>query len=180
MIHLIRHGPKAWDNGRGGPVDHLDEGETHDPPLDWLNGAGHRVDHLSAQLLAQEDEPAAILSSPFLRCRQTAEILAQRLEEPMLIDCSLLREYLGNWRGSSRPVRITQQTDALLGKEDSIVENWEKFSQRAHSTAEWLIFLLDNLCDGRSLWVVTHGALMRKVNRILVKRGYPVALHWLS
>jgi broad specificity phosphatase PhoE len=177
MIHLIRHAPKAWDNGRGPPADWSSAGASHDPPL--APEGQRKATLLGERLVAQEDEPAIVLCSPFLRCRETAELMAGQLvseQQPMV--CPLLREYLGNWAGRESEIDLTLGTVHSLGCADLVVESWAEFANRTDNAAAYLAFLLDNFAGGHSIWAVTHGTVMRRVYRRLQRMGYPVAMHF--
>ncbi len=171
MIHLIRHSEKQWDNGRK-PKNSL--GQSHDPPLEFEKGT-LSASQLSEQLLMQEDQPSFIFCSPFLRCRQTAEAMVGDLNVPIIV-CPLLREYLGNWKG--REIEIEEDTEICLDADDKLIESWQEFSRRSQSCAEWLMLMFDNVRERGSLWIVTHGTLMRQLNNFLSRENYPIALHW--
>lgn len=173
MIHLIRHAPKAYDNGRKQPWQ---AGASHDPPL-ADQAAANKACELANRLLLQEDDPGLVLSSPFLRCRQTAKCMGAGDD---LFVSPLLREYLGNWETRKHQIRITNETESYLLDDTILVETWPEFRSRSELCADWLIYVLQYLSDGRSVWVITHGSLMKQLNRDLSKRGFPVALHWLD
>jgi len=178
MIHLIRHAPKAWDNGRGPPAGWSSSaGASHDPPL--TPEGQRKAAALGERLAAQEDEPAMVLCSPFLRCRETAELMAGRLsseQQPMV--CPLLREYLGNWAGRESEIDLTLDTVRSLGSADIVVESWAEFANRTDNAAAFLAFTLTNFAGGKSIWAVTHATVMRRVYRRLQQMGYPVAMHF--
>jgi len=175
MIHLIRHAPKAWDNGRGPPRHWNAEGASHDPPINWSQQADQKALQLADQLLAQEDEPWLILTSPFLRCRQTAALMSSRWPQIEPITCPILREYLGNWRPSQ--VVLTLRTQREMNITEPPIESLDEFHNRIENIVQWLIFTFES-AGHHSIWVITHGTVMRRVFRKLEKLGYPVACHF--
>jgi len=93
-FYLMRHGIKAYENGRGIPA--------FDPPLITEPTVNDNYLKVASEIL-REVGIRQIISSPFLRCRQTAEFVARHLKLFRPIHYSLsFREYLGNWRKESR------------------------------------------------------------------------------
>jgi broad specificity phosphatase PhoE len=102
MILWVRHGQSTWN-----VIDRL-QGHELSPPLTDL---GRHQAALAAEALAGHGV-ARILSSPAVRARQTAEIIADRLglevvEEPLLLEKGLDEDL------ASLRARI----DRLLGRE---------------------------------------------------------------
>src|SRR5258707_7809407 len=89
-VTLIRHGETAWNvNGRW-------QGQAAVP----LNDEGRRQAMLLAEhLLPRAAEFAAIYSSDSLRCRETAELVASRLDKSVQLDARLREIDLGEWQG---------------------------------------------------------------------------------
>ncbi|MHB1909673.1 MAG: histidine phosphatase family protein [Nitrososphaerales archaeon] len=77
---LIRHGEKAWKNGKG-PHD--------DPPL--LPSAKDTI--ISTSKGIGKYLPTALVCSPYLRCQQTAKLLQETFPTVPIIVDDLLREY---------------------------------------------------------------------------------------
>jgi len=84
VILWVRHGQSTWN-----VIDRM-QGHELSPPLTDL---GREQSALTAELLADQ-EVVRILSSPAVRARQTADIIAERLglevvEEPLLLEKGL-------------------------------------------------------------------------------------------
>lgn len=126
-MKLIRHGKKAWKNGR----------PDHDPPL--INGDD--IKKLRNQLT---EVPEYIVCSPFLRCRQTAEILSGG-NIPIIID-SNLREYLGNWKF------VSINFETLKNIQGPIIETYAQFENR-----------VKNCKYSGNIWIVSHGLTIREI-----------------
>jgi len=103
---LIRHGEKAWKNGKG-PHD--------DPPL--LPSAKETIISTSKGL--RKYHPTALVCSPYLRCLQTARILQETFPSvPFIVD-DLLHEY------HKHPPRLPRES-----RVPKIGESKENFQQR--------------------------------------------------
>jgi broad specificity phosphatase PhoE len=137
MATLIRHGKKAWANGKKGRVN----GSAFDPPL--LNGTD--VANLKVRLT---EKPKYIVCSPFLRCQQTAMILSNN-EIPVYVDADL-REFLGNWPG--RTITVEETTQKYIS--EPLVETFDVFRTRVLRTVQ-KGYYTDNI------WIVTHGLVIR-------------------
>ena len=88
MILWVRHGQSTWN-----VIDRM-QGHELSPPLTDL---GRQQAAQAAELLADRDV-VRILSSPAVRARQTADIIAERLglevvEEPLLLEKGLEENY---------------------------------------------------------------------------------------
>lgn len=91
----MRHGVKAYENGRCAPNQ-----PAFDPPL-----ADHSGIKEAAQIL-KERNVRQINSSPLLRCRETAEAVAKELTLRPIYYLVEFREYLGNWVRRERRARF--------------------------------------------------------------------------
>jgi len=147
-MYIIRHGVKMWNNGKNKYL-------SHDPPLD--EKYNYKIYEIK-NILVNDFEPNCILSSPFLRCRQTAEILSNN-NIPIYID-PLLREYLGNWKNIQSNNFDTVTYNYISNVK--IVENFDELKSRVE-------MLKQQLKNINNVWVVTHGIIInlltnRKVN----------------
>ena len=116
MAVLMRHATKKWNNNKK-PKNCV--GEGCDPPIIGEEEV----------LRALEKLPKinTLVVSPFLRTRQTAEIIARERNITRIIYDPDLREYLGNQKG--KPVRLDNFTfEKLQGKK--IIESWDEFYER--------------------------------------------------
>ncbi|MDY6876132.1 MAG: histidine phosphatase family protein [Chloroflexota bacterium] len=80
-LFLIRHGRSVWN------ADHRIQGQA-DPPLD---GVGREQASRLAERL-REDAPITLYTSPLQRAQETAEIVGEALDVPVVPD-ERLREY---------------------------------------------------------------------------------------
>jgi broad specificity phosphatase PhoE len=86
---FVRHGESTW-NLEGRFQGQLD-------PL--LSDLGVLQAKAVAERIAREDKPAAIISSPLIRARRTAELIAHACELPLVTDDRLCEISHGQWEG---------------------------------------------------------------------------------
>ncbi len=149
---LVRHGvtrhtaAKRFSGGLGGDDPALsDEGlaQARDT-ADWLAGLGERVD--------------AVVSSPVRRTRETAEVVAARLERPVAIEAGFAEMEFGEWDGltfTEVAERDRAGLDAWLGSMDTAPPGGESF----RTVQERVLAGLDRVLSehaGRTVVVVSH------------------------
>ena len=86
---LIRHGESEGNRDRI---------FTHTPEVP-LTDAGHAQVRAAAEWVAARYRPVAVVSSPFLRARQTAAILAERLALAVRVEEELREQSFGELAG---------------------------------------------------------------------------------
>ena len=86
---LIRHGESEGNRDRI---------FTHTPEVP-LTDAGHAQVRAAAEWVAARYRPVAVVSSPFLRARQTAAILAERLALAVRVEKDLREQSFGELAG---------------------------------------------------------------------------------
>jgi phosphoserine phosphatase len=86
---FVRHGESTWN------LEGRFQGQL-DPPLSELGG---RQAWAVAQRLASDERPMAIIASPLLRARRTAEIIAQACSLTLSTDKRLCEISHGQWEG---------------------------------------------------------------------------------
>ena len=151
--HLIRHGPKAWSNGRKRGAS----GKSHDPPLATKGPA--EVEAFREELLLRSPRPDVIICSPFLRCRETAKILSEGNESLIKIE-PRLREMLGNWSKRQHLIQLEPETwEAIKGQR--LCESWSAFNSRIEEMANELCKLPAN----QNIWVVCHGVVIQELSK---------------
>ena len=107
MRIYIRHAEKQYTNGK--PIGNL---PPHDPPI--LQSQYTRISS-QAEILLTRGIPNRIYTSPFLRCRQTAEGLQGTIYKhmgimvPVIVDREI-GEYLGNQVVKGRKIVLTEET----------------------------------------------------------------------
>ena len=98
---LVRHGETDWN------ADGRLQGHTDRPLTDF----GRRQARDLAAALAGEDL-TAIYSSDLTRARETAEIVAERLGLPVVLDRDLREKDWGNWEGLTAVERDASSSSA--------------------------------------------------------------------
>jgi len=147
-LYLLRHG----DTGAGGRFN----GSTDLP----VHPTGYpRLDNTGA--LLQKERITAIMCSPMLRCRQTAQALALDLE--MIVDHDLREIDFGEWEGMTFD-EISERCPVNVRK----WSNWsEDFTFPGGENIGAFLCRLQRVrqridrCDEERLLVVTHGGVIR-------------------
>jgi len=152
-ILLVRHGETDWNAAR------RIQGQTNAP----LNERGRAQAHSLADELAGESI-AAVYSSDLDRARETAEILAARLDLPVVVDQALRERNFGSWEGKTVdelearwPGAWARWRDGNEGEGD--VEDHLALAQRVRGA----IHRLAAAHPGERILVVAHGGAMRVV-----------------
>ena len=155
-LYIVRHDPKAWKNGRR-PTGVT--GQQHDPPLaDPINPSAQ----LRATIEQLKGVPlTGVLSSPFLRTRQTTNLISQALDLTSLTAVLLpdIGEYLGNQRSHALP-DLDAHTAQAYGSNTQI----RKLTSEGIKALEFRTkrFLKSLPTEGTYL-VVTHGLIAHKL-----------------
>jgi 2,3-bisphosphoglycerate-dependent phosphoglycerate mutase len=147
---LVRHGETDW-NAEGRL-----QGHTDTP----LNDFGRRQARALAEDLAGEAVDA-VYSSDLSRARETAEIVAERLGLPVVLDPDLREKDWGTWEGLTAAERDHVE---LAG--ETTGAHRARVLRSLHSIA-------DRHPAGRVL-VVTHGGSVRRVQAITLGMALPV------
>ena len=152
FFHLIRHGSYALlDDGLGGRADHA------------LNQAGRADADRAADFLAGRPI-AAVVSSPVLRARQTAEAICRRLQKSLAIEDAFAEVDFAGWTG--------KRFSELSG--DPAWQAWNRFrgsarvpggesmlAVQARAVAR-MLSLADAFAD-QEVAVVSHGDVIKSV-----------------
>jgi broad specificity phosphatase PhoE len=149
VVLLARHGETDWNRERRW------QGQTDTP----LNDTGRRQAEELA--VALDGEPiAAIYASDLARARETAEIVAARLELPVRADPRLREVDVGDWAGL--PVDLREDERPLdvfaADRHDAFAEMVERVTAALREIAR--------AHDGERVLIVTHGG--------------PIAAAWLA
>jgi broad specificity phosphatase PhoE len=166
-LYVVRHAPKAWKNGRK-PVETV--GHQHDPPLADPQTASGLLATTIDQL--KDVQFQGIFTSPFLRTRQTAQLILNGLglQNVTLQLAPDIGEFLGNQRAhrvpdleplTSQAYPSEQKRRALLSEGIRSVE----FRTRR--------FLRSLPAQGNFL-IITHGLVAEKLSGHELEEG---ALH---
>ncbi|MFF8703825.1 bifunctional RNase H/acid phosphatase [Streptomyces sp. SID8385] len=157
---LLRHGetaltPEKRFSGSGGS----------DPAL---SEAGRRQAARTAEALAARGTVEAVVSSPLLRCRQTAEAVAGRLGLPVTVDQGLRETAFGAWEGltfGEVRERWPEELNAWLASPDAAPAGGESFGEVAARVAE----TRDRLRAahaGRTVLLVSHVTPVKTLVRL--------------
>jgi broad specificity phosphatase PhoE len=107
-----------------------------------------------------------IVSSPALRCRETAEAAGLRPRvDPQISECDF-----GRWAGSTLDAIDTEDARAWMNDPDAIPHGGESLRAFAGRIAAWL----DHASD--SATVITHGGVVRAA--VLHVLGAPLDAFW--
>ena len=164
MKVLIRHAEKSYYNGKPNNIsDH-----KHDPPLTEKGILD--VINKTSTLIQTYGLPTKIITSPFLRCRQTAILLRltcleyiknQKIQHNDIEICidPIFSEYLGNHN------QDTLDLNSETGKyEIPHPENWITFELRMFHACKLLRTLQDD-----NIWIITHGVVMSTVRQFITQ-----------
>ena len=147
---LVRHGETDW-NAAGRLQGHTDR-----PLSDYGREQARR---LAEQLAGEEFD--AIYASDLARARETAEIVGERLQLPVVQDPDLREKNWGTWEGLTSTERLEVELEG---------ESTEEHQRR-------MLAALDRIAaqhpNGRVL-VVTHGGSMRRVQTEALGFAMPV------
>ncbi|MDE2571643.1 MAG: histidine phosphatase family protein [bacterium] len=166
-LWLVRHGETTWNIA----------GRYQGRKDSMLSGRGMAQAHALAERLAHEP-PAAIVCSPLLRTRATADVVAQRLDLRAEVDQRLIEISHGAWEGHTR-------AEVAAGWPE-MVERWQnaphqvRFPDGGETLDDvlerWRDFLAAPPALGSPLLVVTHDVIVRLA--VLAARGKgPEAYH---
>lgn len=164
-ILLVRHG--ETDSNAEGRI----QGQTNTP----LNERGRA----QAQALADElagESIAAVYSSDLDRARETAEILAARLDLPVVVDPALRERNFGSWEGRT--------VDELEARWPGAWARWREGDEGEGDVEDHLalaarvrdaIHRLAAAHPGERILVVAHGGAMRVILTDAAGLTYPQA-----
>ena len=147
---LIRHGETDW-NAEGRLQGHTDRP---------LNDFGRRQARALAERLAG-DGITAVYSSDLSRALETAEILAARLELPVVTDPDLRERNWGSWEG-------------LTGTERDGVEYVGEANDAHGERVLGAVRRIAEQHPGESVVVVTHGGSLRRIQIATYGMALPV------
>ena len=147
---LVRHGETDW-NAAGRLQGHTDRP---------LNDFGRAQARGLAEQLAN-DGIAVIYASDLARARETAEIVAERLALPVLIDADLREKNWGTWEGLTPDERLHVEFEG-----ETTEEHRERVLRAVSRIAE--------RHPGERIVVVTHGGCVRRIQAAVAGVALPV------
>lgn len=166
-IIWIRHGNKLYCNGKA-----PDGYRQHDPPLkeDAKEDIYKKVD----SLLYEFGFPDRIICSPFLRTRQTVEIMLEHLyilnvkkASNITVEMDMnISEYLGFQKPYFNEADVDEETSNLSKTKILLGESLKSLNFRVKEHISKL-----NLFEDKSeiIWVITHGIILNNVYYSLTK-----------
>lgn len=169
MLYIIRHGRTDWN------VEYKLQGRTDIP----LNDEGREMARKAAEQLSDVNIDICY-SSPLKRAYETAQILLQSREVPIIIDSRLSEMCFGAYEGGERVIEDENCPIASLFTDPvnyKAVEGAESFEELFKRTGEFLEEkIYPDLEKGKDILIVGHGAMNCSiVSRV---RGYDLAHFW--
>jgi len=155
----MRHAEKKYNNGKGGIWD-----KQHDP---GIIESEEEIFRITDKLVDEYGVPEKILMSPFLRTRQTSEIIKKRLLQKYdkkieTVICNNVREYLGFCKNKTGYAELEYETETYLGGPVKLKETLTNLNLRIESH-------INSLNKNNSyVWVITHGLIISTIYRLQV------------
>ena len=145
-LYVTRHGETAWN------VENIVCGTTDLP----LNDTG-RAQALETGAQLADTPLDLVVCSPMLRARQTAELICQGRDLPLLLDPRLREQDYGEYEGGSR------FDEGFLAHKKSFATRYPGGESHMSTAVRVYSFLEDTArnCPGESVLVVCHGGICR-------------------
>jgi broad specificity phosphatase PhoE len=155
-LGLLRHGQTDWN------IDLRLQGSSDIP----LNQTGIRQAELAAEYLVGTQWDL-VIASPLSRAKDTARIVADKLDLEVVIVPELIERSFGIAEGMSHSEwRKLYESHAEIPGLESLVD----LKDRSIS----LLTQIANIYDGQRILAVSHGALIRKLMTIVSADKYPL------
>ncbi len=158
-IIWIRHAEKLYDNEKG-----PDGCRQHDPGLIMNLKLHKNIDYLVNNLIKNYGVPNKIICSPFLRTRQTMNLIVEKLNNKNNINIEYsnnIAEYLGYCKSSIKRADIELETKHIMNIPVLIGESIESLDSRV----ERHLNDVENQCG--TIWVITHGIIISKIFKLI-------------
>lgn len=160
MYIWIRHAQKEYSNGKGPKGS-----KQHDSPILSNFNTVLDIEDVTKNIIDNHDLPDMIITSPFLRTRQTSKYMADYIEENFKkkVDICIdqdIHEYLGFYRPKldEEYPDITNETNDLLTKRITFGESQNELLLRVTKHLQRTLQIKD-----KKIWIVTHGIVMSKI-----------------
>jgi broad specificity phosphatase PhoE len=148
---FLRHGEKAYRNKKG-PKD----SPAHDPPL--LPDANIKIKSKMTEIVEKYGRVDAIYSSPYLRNRETTEIIVKEVVNVPVEFYDEIGEYLGWQTPVGDPASLHPSTLEIIKSCPFLgMENLEGLKKRAISFHDKII------CSDKDVLIITHGIFISKL-----------------
>lgn len=153
----IRHAEKLYNNGR--PVG---QGKSYDPGIIDNIATRNKVYNLVEKLVKRLGVPEKIIVSPFLRTRQTAELIISYMNQkyrwtPAIEYSDDISEYLGFCKNKDSLIDLEEDTSKHISRSSLLNESITSLTNRVDKH----IFHLHK--NEKNVWVITHGIVMSKI-----------------
>lgn len=157
MVKLVflRHCTKLYDNGK--PVKNYNGGHmhAHDPPL--KDNQEDLVKEKLTKLKEKYGKPKMIYVSPFLRTRQTADMVSRFFDNTPITFDIRLKEFLGWQKPKNSPAELENITKAYMGGDLLGVEKIIHVENRVEDFLKSLPLENDEI-----YYIITHGIVIAK------------------
>lgn len=116
----------------------------------------HQAQALAADIRDAKCDPAQIISSPYLRTRETAEIIAQTLDgKEVTTDDRLVEWQVGDWFG--KPLEVFREKAGYNQKPFELkLKDIEQFEQASERIINVINDILNQIEDDRCAIIVSH------------------------
>ena len=167
IIYMMRHGETDWN------VQHLFQGRTDIP----LNENGREVARLTRDAMKDIEFDLAYCS-PLCRAKETAQIILEGRDIPLLEDERIIEMGFGNYEAKSMStldeqiMTFFEHPEAYIDKDG--IEPFEAVLARAKDFLEDIIANSDY--QDKIILVATHGAMIRGLIGALKKK--PIKDFW--
>lgn len=162
MLIWIRHAPKEYANGKG-PVG----SKQYDSPIDSSFDTMLDIELMVDEIVTKYGKPNIIITSPFLRTRQTSLYVREYIKDKYDTDVNVetnkdISEYLGFCRrGENGSDSVHPETFLNMDKNIRFDESQVELRNRVKNH-------LESLRQHKGcIWIVTHGIVMSRIYEIL-------------
>ena len=172
MLYIMRHGQTDWNSL------HKLQGRTDVP----LNNEGRKQAEAARQEYMHIHFDVCFCS-PLSRSRETAEILMQDRNVPVIVDERLAEMCFGEYEGFENSFNIPDCPINILFKEPekytSSIGGAETFEELFARTGEFIQSVVEPLFEqNKDVLIVGHGAMNGSI--ILQIKGLPIEQFWSS
>lgn len=142
---FIRHAEKQYKNGKANIF-------SHDPAI--VDGQKLNIQALVNNLKRSHGNPDLIITSPYLRCRQTTQEIVKCLNVnvPIRID-NRISEFLGHHKSQD----VHHET---MKHNPPHPEIYKQFEGRV------MDFYMSVSEDNRNIWIISHGIVMKTIFKL--------------
>ena len=153
----IRHAEKLYNNGKA-----AGRGKQHDPGIIDSQKTRLKIRSLIDKLVKSIGVPEKLITSPFLRTRQTTDMIVAYMKEkygwtPKIEYSEDVSEYLGFCKNKNEEADLEEETLAHMSNPFMIGESIDTLITRVEK------HILNIHKNESNIWVITHGIVMCKV-----------------